>query len=168
MLHCLQYVTEGKTTWGNSSNHHSHEVGYITLLVCLCSADLLVKEIMLSLDTDVGGHKIPQSLKGTFQTNTVNLIIWMSVIYMANIAMDDAIRLIQAISCEIIWLKSIKLNSKPRKSVCSDLANSTVLHLLQRIKLITILTLRFRRMQTHIWQNPPPLSRDHFSSIGSL
>lgn len=56
MLHCLQYVTEGKTTWGNSSNHHSHEVGYITLLVCLCSADLLVNEIMLSLDTEVGGH----------------------------------------------------------------------------------------------------------------
>lgn len=41
----LQYVTQERSMWSNSKQH-SCVVGYITLLVCSCSTDQLVNEVM--------------------------------------------------------------------------------------------------------------------------
>lgn len=43
-LHRLQQGTQGSADGSNSSNHHGHLVGFITLLVCKGWEDLLVSE----------------------------------------------------------------------------------------------------------------------------
>lgn len=58
----LVFSTKGGRSGGNNDIIAASECEY-GLLVCSCSVDLLVNEVLWSLETKVGGHQLPQSLR---------------------------------------------------------------------------------------------------------